>query len=96
MSKTNCIILGTKHSLSSKPVLDIAINNTVIQQVEELKLLGVIIDNKLSWDKHIQRVVTKMGNALSIIKRCAKYLTHTLAKQVIQALVLSNLHCKNY
>ena len=72
-------------------MLDIAINNTVIQQVEEVKLLGVIIDNKLSWDKHIQRVVTKMGNALSIIKRCAKYLTHTLAKQVIQALALSNL-----
>ena len=91
VSKTNCIVLGTNHLLSSKPVLNIAINNTVIQQVEEVKLLGVTIDNKLSWDKHVQKVVTKMGNALSIIKRCAKYFTHTLAKQVIQALVLSNL-----
>ena len=32
-----------------------------------------------------------MGNAISIIKRCAKYFTHQLVRQVIQALVLSNL-----
>ena len=87
VSKTNCIIIGTNHSLSSKPKLSLTINKTVINQLEEVKLLGVIIDNKLSWDKHIQKVVTKMGNAISIIKRCAKYLTHQLVKQVIRALV---------
>jgi hypothetical protein len=43
----------------------------LIKQLEEVKLLGVIIDNKLSWDNHIKKVVTKMGNAISIIKRCA-------------------------
>ncbi len=61
------------------------INNMLIKQAEEAKHLGVVIENKLSWDKHIQRVVTKMGYIFSVIKRCAKYLT----QQVIQALVLS-------
>ena len=47
-SKTNCIIIGTNHSLCSKPKLNLTINKTVIKQLEEVKLLGVIIDNKLS------------------------------------------------
>ena len=63
----------------------------LIKQLEEVKLLGVIIDNKLSWDNHIKKVVTKMGNAISIIKRCATNWTHQLVRPAIQALVLSNL-----
>jgi hypothetical protein len=68
----NCIVIGTNHSLSPKPKLNLTINKMLIKQQEDVKLLGVIINNKLSWDKHMQMVVTKMGNAISIIKRCAK------------------------
>lgn len=34
-----------------------------------MKFLGVIIDDKLSWDKHKQMIGLKMGNTLSMIKR---------------------------
>ena len=91
VSKTTSVVIGTNYSLCLKPKLDLSISNMLIKQVEETKLLGVIIESKLSWDKHIQRVVTKMGNTLSVIKRCAKYLTKQTIKQVIQALVLSHL-----
>lgn len=91
VSKTTSIVIGTSYSLCSKPKLNLSINDVLIKQVEETKFLGVIIENKLSWDKHIQRVVTKMGNTVSVIKRCAKFLTQQTIKQVIQALVLSNL-----
>ena len=37
-------------------------------------LLGVTQDCKLSWSKHIDAVVAKMGRNLSIIKRCSAML----------------------
>ena len=52
------------------------------------KLLGVTLDCKLSWSKHIDAVVAKMGRSLSIIKRCSSFLTVLSTKQ---ALVFSRL-----
>jgi hypothetical protein len=39
-----------------------------IEEVEMTKLLGVTLDCELSWSKHIDAVVAKMGRSLSIIK----------------------------
>ena len=42
------------------------INDLEIEQVEVTKLLGVTLDWKLSWSKHIDTTVAKMGRGLSI------------------------------
>jgi hypothetical protein len=36
-------------------------NNVEIEQVEETKLLGISLDCKLSWSKHIDAMVATMG-----------------------------------
>lgn len=36
------------------------------------KLLGVTVDSKLSWKKHIKKIV-KMGRGLSIMRRHASF-----------------------
>ena len=60
ISKTKSIVFGTNHSLNPKPQLNLVINNMEIEQVEMTKLLGVTLDCKLSWSKHIDAVVAKM------------------------------------
>ena len=62
-----------------------------IEQVEVTKLLGVILDYKRSWSKHVDITVAKMGKSLSIIKRCSAFLTILSTRQGLQALVLSHL-----
>jgi hypothetical protein len=62
-------------------------NNVEIEQVEETKLLGVTLECKLSWPKHIDATVAKMGRGLSIIKHCSAFLSLSTR----QALILSHL-----
>ena len=67
------------------------INDVKVNQVKETKLLGVILDERLTWSTQINIRITKMGAGISVIIRCAKYLTNTSKKQVMQALILSNI-----
>ena len=90
ITKTKSIVFGTKHSLNPKPQLHFVINYVEIEEVEMTKLLGVTLDCKLPWSKHIDVVVAKMGRNLSIIKQCSA-LTTLSTRQVLQALVLSQL-----
>ena len=60
-------------------------NNVEIEQVEAIKLLGVTLDCKLSWSKHDDTTVTKMGRGLFLIKRCSIFLTTLSTRQVLQA-----------
>lgn len=65
VSKTKCIVFGTNRMLSDKPKLNLHVQDMLVEQVNEVKLLGIIVDNKLSWSAHIARVVSKMGRGLS-------------------------------
>ena len=50
--------------------------NVEIEQVEVTKLLGVTLDCKLSWSKHIDTTLARMGRrSLCIIKCCFAFLT---------------------
>jgi hypothetical protein len=66
-------------------------NGVAVEQVEETKLLGVTLYCKLSWSKHIDSMVVKMGRGQAVIKRCSVFLKPQSKKQVLQALIWSNL-----
>jgi hypothetical protein len=91
ISTIKIIVFGTNHTLNPKPQLNIAMNNVEIEQVEKTKLLGVTLDCKWLWSKHIDATVAKIGRGLSIVKRCSAFLTTTSISQVLQAQVLSHL-----
>jgi hypothetical protein len=55
------------------------------------KLLAVTLNSKLSWSKHTDTTVAKMGGSLSIIKCYSAFLTTLSTRQVLQALVVSHL-----
>ena len=60
----------------------------------EFPIKALTLDCILSWSKHIDTTVAKMGRSLSIIKRCSTFLTALSTRQVLQALVLLHLdHC---
>ena len=64
ISKTESIVFGTNNSLNPKPQLNLVMNNVEIEQVEETKRLGLTLECKLSWSKHIDTTIARMGRIL--------------------------------
>ncbi len=90
ISKTKCMVLGSNYSLRSDQKLVLSLHGAAIEQVREAKLLGITIDETLSWSIHIRNIVSKMSKSISNIRKCACFLTDTTIKLVIQSLVLSH------
>ena len=81
IGKTKSILLGSKHQLEENPKLDLFINNIQIEQVYEVKLLGITIDNLMTWSKHIDNIVSRMGRGVSVVRRVSSSLTVEIRKQ---------------
>lgn len=62
----------------------------MIEQVEEIMLLGVIVEGKLSWNSRVHYILQKMGRSMDT-KHCRKCIPRWLTKQLVQSLVLSHL-----
>ena len=89
--KTKSIIMGSRYMLRSNPEISLVLHGAAIEQVRKTKLLGVIIDETLSWSAHINKIVSKMSSNISVIRRGAQLLTASTVKLALQSLVLSSL-----
>ena len=49
------------------------IDNANIKEVQSIKYLGVILDNKLSWIQHISYVKSKISKGIGIMYKARNY-----------------------
>ncbi len=92
LTKTKSIVFESNSKLKLKPQLNLSVKSVPIEQVEETRLLGGMLDSRLKWSKRIENIVIVMARGLSvIIKRCAKILPHYCISQIVQTIVLSYL-----
>ena len=69
-NKSNYIIfIGPRKKLPDDPNKTIILNNIAIKRVSNVKFLGVIIDEHLTWKSHINLVKNKAAKMIGIIKR---------------------------
>ncbi|MCW4347252.1 MAG: hypothetical protein N0E48_28465 [Candidatus Thiodiazotropha endolucinida] len=73
IGKTCLMVIGTRQNLSVAEAINIYIDNEVIKDVDNQKLLGVIIDKTLSWDKQIDTVSLNISRKISLLKLLSKY-----------------------
>lgn len=69
-SKTKSMIITTrqKHQLTHEK-LNLVLDDKVIEQVSEHRLLGVVVDEKLRWDAQIEDVCKKLSRNLFLLSR---------------------------
>ena len=77
ISKTKCIVVGMRARLQSQhfKCLDLTISDTPIEQVEEHKLLGLLIDQHLIWQSHLYYICAKVAQLLALLRRIKSFLS---------------------
>ena len=66
-------------------------NDTVVSKINEQKHLGLILDSKLTFERHLNEKIIKAGKGIGIIKYLSKFLPLKTLDQMYKALVRSHL-----
>ena len=69
----------------------LSVNGQKIKHVDKIRFLGVIIDDKLSWEPHIEHLENKMLSTIVQIKRIRKIIPTSHYKTIYHSLFLSHI-----
>ena len=83
VNKCNVLYAGTNNPCNSYVLSE----NNEINTCTEEKDLGVLFDNKLSFDTHIQSTIKKANRVLGIIKRAFHHLDYVSFVKIYKAIV---------
>ena len=73
------------HPTSKRPPPLVSYNDSLIDQVQDFKLLGVFVDQHLKWDHHVNHVATTVSRNVSLMRR----LSCTLPQKSLSCFMLS-------
>ena len=86
--KFQLMFLGKEKEKEKSPI-HLNVNNISISSVDSVKLLGVNIDNKLDFVKHIENICKMANNKTNALLRIRKYIDEPTARIYANAYVLS-------
>ena len=93
-SKTKCMLVTGKRlesKFSDNCSLHLKLNGTEIKQVNSQKLLGVTIDNKLSFDDHIERLCKKLTQKIAVLRKIRRFLPLEERKLYYNAMIKQSM-----
>ena len=91
VSKTKFCIFGTRPRLNNLANFDLSIDNQVIERVNQVKYLGMILDENLNFNAHIDYTIKKASSRLGAVRRARKFLDISTSLVLYKSLVLPYL-----
>ena len=82
-----CHLIVAKHDNVS-----VTINNEIIEGEESVKLLGINIDNKLTFNKHVTNLCKKGNQKLHALARISKFLCEEKLRLIMKTFVESQFN----
>ena len=73
-----------KNKISSNPIL---INNKPIPRTKHYSCLGVNMDERLSWEKHVDSICSKVSAGIGAMRRVKPFVPRTTLKMLYNAIV---------
>ena len=94
LSKTQCMLIGSAQKLAKCRELKISVDNLSIETVQSAKLLGVYVDNCLSWKEHINYVSKKISRKIGVLRRLRPFMSNDVLTKVYQSIVFPHfIYC---
>ena len=63
---------------------DIRIDDKHIKKTQNHKLLGIYIDDKLSWSSHMDHLCSSISSKISFLRQLSKYVSTDVQKSFIK------------
>ena len=86
-TKTKHTYIGSsyniKNNISSNPIL---INNIPVPRAGNYTCLGVSLDERLTWEKHIDSICAKVGAGIGVMRRMKHFVPQETLKLIYEAL----------
>ena len=89
LKKTNYLLFSRSRKIDYQ---DVHIRGTKIERKTEARFLGVIIDDKLTWSKHISAVRTKMSRYLGILCKIKYMIPLNARLQIYHSFIQSHIN----
>ena len=81
--KTDFTLIGTSNSLKRADNFTIRISDSTITPSPTIKVLGVLLDQRLSWDAHISAVVRRCNAIIASLYKIRHHLTSDVLKLLV-------------
>ena len=91
IDKTDFIIFHP-YNKPVKQKITIKINKKAINEKENIKYLGVLVDSSLSWKYHISSLTKKISRSIGIMYKLRPFLTLKVMNNVYYSLVYSHIY----
>lgn len=87
VAKTNYMTFGFDNYIAQDDTLSLKIGTETIKHEEYVKFLGMYVDNKLKWSKHLQHCKAKIAGSIYIINCAKKFLNQQHLRTLYYSLV---------
>ena len=91
IKKSNFIIIGTRHNVANIDNITLRIDDQTLQQCSSTKLLGIHIDQNLTFHDHMHYLITKISNKIALIHRLRQFLPLTALNTIYLTLIQSQI-----
>ena len=92
INKTNFIIFTSEYNRAKIDIPDtLQIENIIVNRITYTKYLGLIIDEKLSWNEHVNQLCIKLKSLFPIFYDIRNFINLKHAQIIYHAMVLSRI-----
>ena len=86
--KTKAMIFGTKHKISSQNGDGLFINKTSMEFIKSYKYLGVVLDNMLTLNEHINKCVKAAAHKTYLLTKIRPYINEVTSNRIYKSMIL--------
>ena len=69
ISKSKFMIIGSSQRLNKIDSISFKVDNIDLDEVSSFKYLGIVINNRLNWQDHVDQMFSKINKKLGLLKR---------------------------
>ncbi len=97
LNKLSLNVMKCKYMIFHKPrkkinPLQITIDDTIIERVQEFNFLGLTLNENLNWKDHINKISNKISSSIGILNKLKYFLPQHIKILIYNSLILSHLN----